>query len=110
MSDCIFCNIANKKIDTNIIYEDDLIIAFPDIAPKAKTHVLVVPKTHIVSLQELEPEHNHVISHLMQKISSIAKQLELSGFRTIFNSGKSGGQEIFHLHAHILAGDNLPGF
>jgi len=111
MTDCLFCKIANKEIDATIVYEDDLIIVFEDISPKAKVHLLMIPKKHITSLFEIKQEHDIIIAHMMRKLSYIAQQQNLdNGFRTIVNTGSGGGQVIFHLHIHILGGSRLPGF
>lgn len=105
MTDCLFCKIASKDIPTDIKYEDEHIIAFPDINPKADVHLLVIPKLHIINLMDINDENQHIITHLIRKLPVIAENNGLSGFRTIFNSGKDGGQEVFHLHAHLLAGN-----
>jgi len=110
MSDCIFCKIIAKELPTEVIYEDNLIVAFHDIRPKAKIHALVVAKEHIKNLTEINNKHEHLIFHIIQKISELAKKLNLVGFRVITNIGKEGGQEIDHLHFHLLGGGKLPGF
>lgn len=111
MSDCLFCKIAAKEIPADIVYEDQNILVFYDINPKAKVHLLMIPKVHIESLAHLQQEHDELIAHMMQTLPKIAQQFKLdSGFRTIINTGSGGGQIIFHLHIHLLGGDNLPGF
>ena len=105
MTDCIFCKIANKEIPSNILFEDEKILAFPDISPKADTHILVIPKLHIVNLMDINDDNQHILLHLMRQLPVIAKEQDLDGFRTVFNSGKSSGQEVFHIHAHILHGN-----
>lgn len=111
MSDCIFCKIIAKEISTDLLYEDDYIIAFKDIRPKADVHILVVTKEHIKSLKELQPEHNELIMHTISKLKTIANNNKLEDFRLITNAGSGAGQEIDHLHFHILGGGNkLPGF
>lgn len=110
MSDCIFCKIVAKEIPSEMLYEDDLIVAFNDIRPKAKIHVLVVAKEHIKNLTEIKPNHEKLIFHMMQQSSNLAKKFNLSGFRVITNIGRDGGQEIDHLHFHVLGGGKLPGF
>ena len=109
-SDCLFCRIVAGEIPADKVYEDEQILAFRDIAPKADTHLLVIPKRHIVNLQDLTPEDGELMAHLMLSLSKIAAQQNLEGFRTITNSGEKGGQEVFHMHFHILGGDKLPGF
>ena len=111
MPDCLFCKIAAKEIPANIVYEDQNILAFHDINPKAKVHLLMIPKVHVDSLAHLEQEHDVLIAHMMRTLPNIAQQFKLdSGFRTIINTGSGGGQIIFHLHIHLLGGDNLPSF
>lgn len=103
MQNCIFCKIVNQQLPADIIYQDDLIIVFKDLNPKAKIHQLLIPKLHIKSLLDLSLEHKNIITHAVYKIPEIAKQLGLSGFRTIINTGKDGGQIVDHLHFHILS-------
>ena len=103
MTSCIFCKIANKELATNLLYEDEYIAAFNDLHPKAEVHVLVVTKQHIKSLAEIEPKHSKLMGHLLTTLHTIAKEQGLhNGFRTIINTGEGGGQEIGHLHLHIL--------
>lgn len=103
MPNCIFCKIINKELPAEITYEDDLVMVFKDIHPKAKIHQLLIPKLHIKSLLDLNIEHENIIKHAIYKIPEIAKQLGLTGFRTIINTGKDGGQIVDHLHFHILS-------
>ena len=111
MSDCIFCGIAKGTLDAEKIYEDEQILAFKDLYPKATVHILVIPKMHITSLADLEPTHKDLLAHLTLMLPKIAKQCGLdTGFRTVVNTGKGGGQEVFHLHYHILGGESLPSF
>ena len=102
MSDCIFCKIINKEIPSNFVYEDDAVIAINDLNPQADTHVLVIPKTHVASLAELEDEE--LMVNLLKGVKATAKKLGLTDYRTIMNTGKGAGQTVFHLHVHILAG------
>ena len=105
MEECIFCKIINKEIPCTKIYEDEQFIAFHDIHPKAKVHVLVVPKDHVASLNDLQSQHQQMMGQLMLLLPVIAGQLGLNtGFRTVINTGKDGGQEVPHLHVHILGG------
>ena len=111
MSDCLFCKILAGDIPGDKVYEDDKVIAFKDINPKAEVHLLVIPREHIASLNELAPEHDALIGHMMRVIPQLAKSQGLDdGFRTIINTGKGGGQIIFHLHMHLMGGKDLPGF
>ncbi len=111
MSDCLFCKIIAGDIPGDIVYQDDKVLVFKDLYPKAEVHLLMIPKLHIESLVEMTPAHNELISYMMLKLPEIAKSQGLSGgFRTIINTGKEGGQVVFHLHIHLLGGKNLPGF
>ncbi|MFT5591874.1 MAG: histidine triad (HIT) family protein [Oceanicoccus sp.] len=110
MSDCIFCKIAAGDIPCNKVYENEHVIAFHDISPKADTHILVIPKQHIVNLSTTQDDEWPVITKVLQSINAIAAQEQLEGFRVISNNGKKGGQEVFHMHWHVLAGPTLTGF
>lgn len=106
--DCIFCKIANKEIPSQIVYEDDKVIAFKDLDPQAPVHFLVIPKEHIKSADELNAENCAVIGHIFEVIPKIAKELGLeNGYRVVNNCGEDGGQTVGHLHFHLLAGRNL---
>ena len=109
MEDCIFCKIINKEIPSNIVYEDEEIIAFHDIQPAAPIHILVIPKKHISKLTKLNVEDEKVIGKIFTIINKIAKEQGFSdnGFRVIANCGEDGGQEVGHIHFHILAGRKL---
>lgn len=109
MSDCIFCKIANKEINSDFVYEDDEIIAFKDINPQAPIHILVIPKKHIESIIDLTEEDEMLVGKMYTAVRKIAKKLNIeeSGFRLIVNCGKDAGQEVPHLHFHILAGKKL---
>ena len=111
MSDCLFCKIVAGEIPGDIVYQDEVMVVFKDIAPKAEVHLLAVPRLHIESLNDLTPEHDAVIAHMMRQLPQLAKAQGLdSGFRTIINTGPGGGQVVFHLHIHLLGGTGLPGF
>lgn len=114
MSDCLFCKIAAGEIPSKKVYEDDKVFVFWDINPKAAVHLLLIPKVHIASLNELaekNSEHDEMIAHAMKLLPKLAKEQGLdNGFRTIINTGKGGGQVVFHLHMHLLGGNNLAGF
>ena len=109
MSDCIFCKIVNKEVPTNFIYEDEEIVAFNDINPQAPIHILVIPKKHISSLVDLNEEDENLIGKIFGVINKIAKKegIDKNGFRVIMNCGEDAGQEVKHLHFHILAGKKL---
>lgn len=111
MTDCLFCKIIAGEIPGDKVYEDEHIVAFRDKFPKASVHLLVVPRKHVESLNGLSADDGELVAHLTLKLSTIAQQAGLTdGFRTIVNTGVGGGQEIFHLHYHILGGQKLPGF
>lgn len=103
MSDCIFCKIINGDFNTKFIYEDDDAIVFNDINPKAKIHLLVVPKLHVESLNELDDIN--LLGRLMNIVKKVTVQENIKSYRTVINTGKEAGQEVFHLHIHILSGD-----
>lgn len=108
MSDCIFCKIAAGEIPCNKVYEDEQVIAFYDLNPMAKVHVLVIPKLHIANVMEVTPENSGVIAHIFEVIAAIAKELKLEdGFRVVSNCNAYAGQSVFHLHFHILGGEQL---
>ena len=111
MSDCLFCEIAAGEIPSDTVYEDDQVIVFKDLYPKAKVHLLVVPRVHVESLKEMDISYDALTAHMMRLLPKLAKDQGLDdGFRTIINTGPGGGQEIFHLHIHLLGGGKLPGF
>lgn len=110
MTDCLFCKIVAGEVPATVVYEDDKVMVFKDIYPKAEVHLLTIPKTHIHSLNEVDPEHDAVMAHMLRLQTKLAADQGLKGFRTIINTGKDGGQVIFHLHLHLLGGNNLPGF
>lgn len=104
MSSCIFCEIIQKRVPASIVYEDDQVIVFEDIHPKARIHLLVVTKKHIPSLLEVSQDEEKLMSDTLRLLPQLAKAQGLSGFRTVINTGKAGGQEIPHLHFHLLGG------
>ena len=109
--DCLFCKVVSRKSSSDIVYEDDQVLVFKDIYPKADIHLLLVPKEHIGSLDELDSSHDAMIAHMMRLLPKMAQDQGLyNGFRTIINTGPGGGQEIYHLHMHLLGGTGLPGF
>lgn len=105
-SDCLFCKIANKEIKSEIVYEDDEIVAFKDINPKAPVHFLFIPKRHISSLNEIAESDADVLGKIFLRIKEMAKKygIDESGYRTVLNCNKDAGQEVFHVHAHLLGG------
>ena len=103
MDDCIFCKITQQEIPSNIAYEDDVILAFHDIEPQAPVHLLIVPKKHIASLDEVEFEDLEALGWVMAKVKDIAKEQGLeNGYRLVCNCGEDGMQTVKHLHFHLL--------
>lgn len=109
MEDCLFCKIANGEIPSEKVYEDDELLAFKDINPAAPIHILVIPKKHITSLAHMEEGDEVIIGKIYATINKIAKDngFKDNGYRVIVNCGKDGGQEVMHLHFHVLAGTQL---
>jgi len=108
MSDCIFCKIIKKETPSKIVYEDTNVFAFRDINPQAKTHILVVPKKHLSSIDELGPA-DQTLNDIFTAVRKIAKQekIDASGYRVVINKGPDSGQAVSHLHIHILGGKRL---
>lgn len=106
MDDCLFCKIIERKIPSTIVYEDNRIIAFNDITPQAPTHVLIVPKRHIRSLNDVGVEDEQIVGELVRRAATIAKEkgFSESGYRTVFNTNRGAGQTVFHIHLHLLGG------
>jgi histidine triad (HIT) family protein len=108
MENCLFCKIVAGDIPSTKVYEDDLVLAFRDIAPQAPTHILVIPKVHIPSVDGVTPENSGVVAHIFQVIPQIAEKEGLvGGYRVISNCGPDAGQTVPHLHFHILGGREL---
>ncbi len=110
MSECIFCKIAKKEIPVKIVYEDDDVLAFDDIEPKAKVHVIIIPKKHIASVVDLKSENRELVGEIFLVVPKIASKKSIleAGFRVGLNYGKDAGQTIDHLHFHLLGGEKLP--
>ena len=108
MENCLFCKIASGVIPSNKVYEDDLVLAFRDIAPQAPSHILVIPKAHIPSVDGITAENSAVVAHIFQVIPKIAASEGLKdGYRVVSNCGADAGQTVQHLHFHILGGKAL---
>ncbi|MCJ8338706.1 MAG: histidine triad nucleotide-binding protein [Pseudomonadales bacterium] len=107
--DCLFCKIINREIPAKIIYEDDEMIAFDDIHPKAPKHFLVIPKKHISTLNDLTDTDIPLVGKLVKTASHLAASAGIadSGYRTVFNCNKEGGQVIYHIHLHVMGGKQL---
>ena len=108
MSDCLFCKIIAGDIPSTKVYEDELVLAFRDIAPQAPTHILVIPKAHIASVAQITAENSAVVAHIFEVIAKVAAQEGLTdGYRVVSNCGDHAGQTVHHLHFHILGGQQL---
>jgi histidine triad (HIT) family protein len=106
MSDCLFCGIVEEKIKSNIVYEDDSVVAFKDINPKAPVHVLIIPRKHIATLLDLDRADGEVVGHIFLVATKLAQEqgIAKNGFRLVVNSGADAGQSVFHLHFHLMGG------
>ncbi len=102
--DCIFCKIARKEVGADIVWEDDAVMVFTDLHPKAPVHLLVIPKEHVQSIAHLEENHRDLIARLLYAAKRIARERALAGYKLVFNVGREGGQVIDHLHLHLLGG------
>lgn len=109
MSDCLFCKIIDGEIPSTKVFEDEKVLAFRDIDPQAPSHIIVIPKAHIASANEISSENSGIIGYIFEVIAKIAKQegFAENGYRVVNNCGKDGGQTVGHLHFHVLAGRNL---
>ena len=109
MSDCLFCKIVNGDIPSKKVYESDEVLAFEDINPQAPTHILVIPKKHIPTLNHLEEVDKPLVGQIFLAAKQIAREREVDqvGYRTVFNVNSAAGQEVFHVHLHLLGGRML---
>jgi histidine triad (HIT) family protein len=103
-ADCIFCKIVNGDIPSKKIYEDDDLIVFFDIKPMAKVHFLLVPKLHVETLKDCDASHQALLGKMLLLAPKLAAEQGLAGFKTLINTGREGGQEVFHLHMHVFGG------
>lgn len=101
---CLFCDIINKNLDSDIIFEDNDVIVISDIHPKAPMHKLIIPKKHIESVKEINEVEKDLLFKIIETAKNIAEKKQLKGYKLVFNVGKEGGQEIEHLHLHLLGG------
>lgn len=106
MADCLFCKIIEGTIPSQKVYEDDLVLAFKDIAPQAPAHILVIPKTHISGVAEITTENSALVARCFEVIAKLGAQIE-GGFRVVSNCGENAGQTVPHLHFHVLGGAPL---
>jgi histidine triad (HIT) family protein len=109
VSDCIFCKIIEKKVPANIVYEDELTLAFEDVNPQAPVHTLIIPKKHIPTLLDLKDDDNNLVAHLVKVANRIAKDKGIAekGFRIVTNCNPESGQEVYHIHLHVLGGRRM---
>ncbi len=106
---CLFCRIVSREIPASVVYEDADVLAFNDINPQAPTHVLIVPKQHVATLNDLEPGHDHLVGAMVRCAAAIAQArgIDAAGYRTVFNTNRDAGQTVFHIHLHLLGGRSL---
>lgn len=105
MSECIFCKIIAGQVPCKKVYEDDEVLAFHDIHPFARVHFMLIPKAHIASLADCGPEHERLLGRILTLAPKLAREQELeAGFKTLINTGRGGGQEVFHIHVHVFGG------
>ena len=109
MPDCLFCKIIAREIPASIVYEDERLIAIKDINPQAPTHLLLVPKRHIPTLNDLAAGDDQIVGELVRRAAAIAKDqgIDAGGFRTVFNTNRDAGQTVFHIHLHLIGGRSL---
>ena len=108
LTDCLFCRIIKKELPSEIVYEDDTVLAFRDIKPAAPVHILIIPKRHISSLTDMTEEDEGAMGHVMFVASKLARDMGVSeGSRVVVNCGKDAGQSVFHIHMHLLGGRSL---
>ncbi len=109
MEECIFCKIVNKEIPAKVVYEDDRILAFDDINPQAPVHVLLIPKEHYTSLNDIPEERKDLLGHILFKARQVAQEkgVKESGYRIVLNTARDSGQDVFHIHFHVLGGRRM---
>lgn len=109
MADCIFCKIVQREIPSDIVYEDDDVLAFSDLSPQAPVHILIIPKSHVASVNELADSNVDVIGRLVLTAKALAAERGIaeSGYRLIVNCNAEGGQTVYHLHLHLMGGRQL---
>ena len=109
MSDCLFCRIAKKQIPASLVHEDDDLVAFNDINPQAPMHVLIVPRRHIATLNDLQPGDDALMGQMLRLAAELARRQGYAGrgYRTLLNCNREAGQTVFHIHLHLLAGRGL---
>ena len=106
MAECLFCKIVDGEINASIVYQDERIVAFNDINPQGPTHILIVPRRHISTLNDLTPEEDGLVGGMVRSAAAIAKSRGIAngGYRAVFNTNREAGQTVFHIHLHLLGG------
>jgi histidine triad (HIT) family protein len=109
MADCLFCGIAEGKIKGQIVHQDDSVVAFRDVTPRAPVHILIIPHKHLAGVLDIEPSDSPIIGHIFEVAAQLARDLGIadSGFRVVVNSGPDAGQSVLHLHYHLLGGRQM---
>ena len=109
MADCLFCKIIAKEIPASLVYEDEQLLAFNDINPQGPTHVLIVPKRHVATLNDLSASDDAIVGEMVRRAAAIANErgISVGGFRTVFNTNRDAGQTVFHIHLHLIGGRSL---
>ena len=109
MSNCLFCKIVSGEISTDFVFKDENVIAFRDINPQAPTHILIIPREHIETLNDIDQSHGELLGAMQLTASYLAKEegINEKGFRTVFNCNRAAGQTVFHIHLHLLGGRSL---
>jgi histidine triad (HIT) family protein len=109
MDGCLFCRIIDGEIRATIVYQDDRLVAFNDINPQAPTHVLIVPRRHVATLNDLTADDDQMVGEMVRRAAAIAKERGFSagGFRTVFNTNRDAGQTVFHIHLHLIGGREM---
>jgi histidine triad (HIT) family protein len=107
MNECIFCKIIRKEIPAKIEHEDEQVLAFYDIQPRARVHLLIIPKKHLPTMKDVNEEDTRILGHLLKTVSDLAKKLQLEHYNVAINVGENAGQEVFHLHLHLKSADNI---
>jgi histidine triad (HIT) family protein len=109
MSDCLFCKIIAGNVPAGIVYQDDAVVAFKDINPQAPLHVLIVPRRHIATLNDVTPQDDALVGSMFRAAAALAREhgYDTRGYRTVFNTNREAGQTVFHIHLHLLAGRGL---
>lgn len=112
MDDCIFCKIVRREIPSQVVYEDERILAFKDIKPLAPVHILLIPKEHLTNVLDIDKDNVDIIGHIHLVANKLAREAGIAekGFRIVTNCNKEGGQIIFHLHYHLIGGEELNNF